>query len=410
MPLDDLTAEVILCDSVSDETPESLRRKILARDGYSCRHCGCASELHVHHIQFRSNGGRTEPTNLLALCRRCHALVHEEFLLIAGEAPHALTFTDNEGRPIEALTPESPSDAGVRVVKIEPRGARAPRTVSEVIDLQRVPNPVPHEFVAAHGARFTWNPSSKSLEFASEDVSSTVTGSDVPPPQHRPVRLDDIVGQERVVTSLSLALMGASKARKPLDPILLTGEPGLGKTALAHALAAEMGTTARVVSAPLVADAGGRDLVLELIRLAPGAVLFIDEIHALPRAAMEALYEAIEDRRLTANVRAGTSIRELTFDLPAFTLVAATNEPEKLPRALVSRFAIRERLESYSEDALTEIVKRTAAREGRPFTDEAGRRVIARAARGTPREAVLLTKRLIAAADAVLWKRLDKGI
>jgi Holliday junction DNA helicase RuvB len=167
-----------------------------------------------------------------------------------------------------------------------------------------------------------------------------------------------------------------------------------------------MGTTARLVSAPLVADAG--QLVVELLRLTPGAVLFIDEIHALPRAAMEALYEAVEDRRLTVAVRAGASIRGLTFDLPAFTLVAATNEPEKLPRALISRFAIREWLESYSEDELAEIVARTARREERRFEDE-GARVVARASRGSAREAVLLATRVIRAVDGALPGGLDKA-
>lgn len=399
--LDDLTAEMILCDAVSDETPEWLRKKIVARDGGACRHCGSRSELHVHHIDFRSNGGRTEPRNLLTLCRKCHALVHEKLLVIAGEAPHVLAFSDREGNPIETRSPEGRGAEETRVVVIDRRGAAAPRTVSETVDLKQVPNPVSHEFVRAHGSRFAWNPSSRALEFRPTGEPHAAQSSAPTPPSHRPGSWAEVVGQERVVRSLQLAVRGAREAGSPVEPILLTGEPGLGKTALAHALAAETGTTARVVSAPLVADAG--QIVVEMLRLSPGSLFFIDEIHALPRAAMEALYEAVEDRRLTLTVREGASTRARTFELPPFTLAAATNEPEALPQALASRFAIRERLDDYSVEDLSEIVKRTGRREApdRPF-EEDGARIVARAARGTAREAVHLARRVVRAAAGVL--------
>lgn len=395
LPLDALTAEMIACDSVSDETPPWLRRKILARDGFACQNCGRTHDLHVHHIDPRAKAGRTEPSNLLTLCVRCHGMVHEEFLVIAGRAPHALSFADKEGNPVERVAPEAGDGADVRLVRIAARGAQAPPAISEPLTLKELPNPVDPEWLAARGARLVWNAGSGWLELEAERAGAPPEAPP-PPPAHRPRTLADVVGQERLVAALRVAIRGARRDGKPLDPVLLTGEPGLGKTALAHALAAELGTTARVVSAPLVADAG--PLLVELLRLPAGSVLFLDEIHALPRTAMEALYEAVEDRRLSVVVREGAHLRSLSVDLPPFTLVAATNEPERLPQALASRFTIRERLDDYSEDALAEIVRRTAEREGRRFAPD-GARVVARAARGTAREAVILATRVIRAED-----------
>ena len=400
LPLDDLTAEMVLCDAVSDETPASLRRKILARDGHCCVHCGQknAGELHVHHVTFREHGGRTEPKNLATLCRHCHALVHEKLLGIAGEAPHALAFTDKDGNPVVGPRPADWADAvkGVRIVRIDrARGAAAPLASSQVIDTPTLPDPVPPGWARERGLRWVWSSAAKSMR--TRVLAPAASVPPAAPPQSGPKRLDDFVGQERVVASLRAAVRGAKKAGKPLDPVLLTGGAGLGKTAFAEALALEVGARARAVSAPMVLDLGRIATVL-VNDLAPGDVLFIDEFHALPVPVVEALYRAIDHRRLEIDVRDGGDVRTVEFELPPFTLVAATNKPERLPQAIRTRFTIHEHLESYEICHLAEIARRTAAEEGR-LVDAEGALVIARASRGTARDATLLARRVIRVAD-----------
>jgi Holliday junction DNA helicase RuvB len=327
---------LLSCDSVSGETPAWIRKQILARDGKRCVLCRRPSLLDAHHIHHRASGGRTEPTNLMTLCRPCHALVHEGLVRISGEAPKHLVITDKEGNPISAAPRR---DEGVSVVMRGRRGAAAPPPVSETIEDTRLPNS------RCHG-------------------------------------LDDVVGQKRLVESLRLLIAGA-KSELALDPILLTGEPGFGKSSIAEAIAAELKAPLALVSGPLVRDAA--TLIEALVRTEARSVLFIDEIHALPIEALNVLLEALEKRRLTMPGR--------TIALAPFTVIAATNHPERLPNALHSRFATRERLDDYTEDDLATIALRTASSAGLSLSDEDARQ-IARVSRGTPRECVLLTKRL----------------
>jgi Holliday junction DNA helicase RuvB len=186
-----------------------------------------------------------------------------------------------------------------------------------------------------------------------------------------------------LVESLRLLLAGAKRSDLALDPILLTGEPGFGKTSIAEAIAAELKAPMKLVSGPLVRDAA--TLIEALVRTEARSVLFIDEIQALPIEALNVLLEAIEKRRLTMPGR--------TIKLQPMTVIAATNHPESLPNALHSRFAIRERLDDYTEDDLATIASRTASSAGLSLTNEDARK-IARVSRGTPRECVLLTRRI----------------
>ncbi len=202
------------------------------------------------------------------------------------------------------------------------------------------------------------------------------------PPEPAPRRLADLIGQSRVVANLSLAVRRARKKKRALGHVHLTGASGLGKTTLAHALAGEMGRRTRVVQGPQVKEAC--EILSPLLDLEPGDVLFVDEIHALKRAVVESLYEALAEGRMTVPVRSRGRVRNLAFELPPFTLVAATTEPEELPDALESRFSIRETLSHYKEEELAEIVKRSARREGCRIKEDAAALVLARASRGLP--------------------------
>lgn len=195
----------------------------------------------------------------------------------------------------------------------------------------------------------------------------------------RPQSLGDVVGQDSVVANLKRAAARARLRGQPLPHILLCGPPGLGKSSLGRALAAEIDATFRPVSAPLVR--GTDDLLRHLTTLRDRDILFLDEIHRLPDHVAEALYEALEDRRVSDLV----GVRRVA----RFTLVGATTDEDMLPAALRSRFAIRQDLAYYGERDLIEILRRGAERAGLEIDPEAAR-LLARASRDTPRDALAL--------------------
>src|SRR5262245_49806773 len=199
-----------------------------ARDGYRCFVWQRPRDLHAHHIVFRRNEGRTEPENLLTRCVHCHRRTHDGFIVITGEAPTNLSITDKTGSPLTAADAQSLRETGVRILKLG--GARAPRTVSE-----------------AHASQ----------------------------------GLSEIVGQERVVEELLAIVAGPKQKEGPtIAPILLEGEAGHGKTALARAVASDLGARTTVISAHKVESPA--PIVEAVLAATPGSVLFIDEIHLLP--------------------------------------------------------------------------------------------------------------------------------
>jgi len=207
----------------------------------------------------------------------------------------------------------------------------------------------------------------------------------------RPRRLADFVNQERVTSQLEVFIEAARRRGEPLDHVLLAGPPGLGKTSLAHIIAAELG-------APLVQTAGPAlerkgDIASFLTALEAGTVFFIDEIHRLNRAIEETLYPAMEDRRLPIVLGQGAGARTVTLDLPPFTLVGATTRTGLLTTPLRERFGVTQRLEHYQPEELAQIVRRSAGILGVGIDPE-GERVIAERARGTPRVANWLLKRV----------------
>jgi Holliday junction DNA helicase RuvB len=206
----------------------------------------------------------------------------------------------------------------------------------------------------------------------------------------RPRRLDDFVGQAELKEHLSIILEAARARGQAADHFLFAGPPGLGKTTLAHIVAAELGVRLHVTSGPAIERAG--DLAALLTNLDEGDVLFIDEIHRLARAVEEVLYPAMEDFQLDIVLGKGPAARSIRLDLPRFTLVGATTRTGLITGPLRDRFGLVARLDYYDVEDLEAIVVRAAGILG-VQVDEQGAREIARRARGTPRIANRLLRR-----------------
>jgi Holliday junction DNA helicase RuvB len=210
-------------------------------------------------------------------------------------------------------------------------------------------------------------------------------------PKLRPQTLGEYIGQPKIRENLAVFLAAARGRGEPLDHVLLTGPPGLGKTTLAHIVAREMGAGLRLTSGPMIARAG--DLAGILTNLQPRDVLFVDEIHRLSPAVEEILYPAMEDYRLDVLIGEGPMARTMKVDLPPFTLVGATTRPGLLSQPLHARFGITLRLDFYDVEALARIVRRSASILGISIDDAAAREIGGRS-RGTPRIANRLLRRL----------------
>lgn len=207
----------------------------------------------------------------------------------------------------------------------------------------------------------------------------------------RPKSLREYIGQESFKQNLHISIEAALKRHEPLDHLLLYGPPGLGKTTLAGIIAAEMGQNIRITSGPAIERAG--DLASILTNLADGDVLFIDEIHRLSHSVEEVLYPAMEDCALDIMIGKGPTARSIRLDLPRFTLVGATTRAGLLSAPLRDRFGILFRLEMYTPNELSAIVRRSAGILG-VEADEEGILEIARRSRGTPRIANRMLRRV----------------
>ncbi len=223
----------------------------------------------------------------------------------------------------------------------------------------------------------------------------------------RPKTLDEYIGQDKVKDNLSIYIRAALGRHESLDHVLLYGPPGLGKTTLSNIIAREMGVNLRVTSGPAIEKQG--DLVALLTSLNEGDVLFIDEIHRLPRNVEEILYPAMEDFSLDIILGKGPSARSIRLDVPHFTLVGATTRSGQLTAPLRDRFGVLLRLELYTPVQLSQIVKRSAKILGIAIDDD-GALEIASRSRGTPRIANRILKRIRDIAEIEFDGVIDEGV
>lgn len=214
----------------------------------------------------------------------------------------------------------------------------------------------------------------------------------------RPQTLNEYIGQDKVKENLAVYIEASKRRGEPLDHVLLYGPPGLGKTTLSAIIAHEMGVNLRITTGPAIEKPG--DLASLLTSLNDNDVLFIDEIHRLSRTVEEILYPAMEDRVIDIILGKGPSARSIRMDLRPFTLIGATTRAGQISSPLRDRFGVIQRLELYNTEQLTDIIRRSSMILGIPCTAD-GAKEIARRARGTPRIANRLLKRVRDFADVM---------
>lgn len=208
----------------------------------------------------------------------------------------------------------------------------------------------------------------------------------------RPAKLDEFIGQRELIEKLSIALEAAKQRSEPMEHVLLHGPPGLGKTTLAHVIAAEMGSQVIVTSGPALTK--GADLIGTLTKMQPCDVLFIDEIHRMPATVEEFLYRAMEEFRIDFKLDTGLTGRVLTYQLKPFTLIGATTRAGNLSGPLRSRFGLLDHVRFYQLDELATILRRNADRLSMTAVPDEAIDAIAARSRGTPRVALRLLRRV----------------
>lgn len=246
------------------------------------------------------------------------------------------------------------------------------------------------------------------MEFEGRMVSAEYTSEDNEVEYSlRPQTLSEYIGQDKVKENMAIYIEAAKRRGQPLDHVLLYGPPGLGKTTLSSIIAHEMGVNLRVTTGPAIEKPG--DLAALLTNLQPNDVLFIDEIHRLSRSVEEILYPALEDHAIDIIMGKGPSARSLRIELNPFTLVGATTRAGQLSSPLRDRFGVIQRLELYTPEQLTDIVRRSSVILEIACTLD-GAIEIAKRARGTPRIANRLLKRVRDFADVMGDGQITKEI
>ena len=240
-------------------------------------------------------------------------------------------------------------------------------------------------------------------------VTNNILNEDITDETIRPQSLNEYVGQNEVKENIRIFIEAAKIRNEPLDHVLLYGPPGLGKTTLAHIIANELGSTLRTSSGPAIEKSG--DLAAVLSTLEPGDVLFIDEIHRMPKFIEEILYPAMEDFELDIVVGSEGASRSIKIDLPPFTLVGATTRAGDISAPLRDRFGIVNKLNYYTDEELVGIIKRTSKVLGMEITDDAAIE-LAKRSRKTPRIANRLFKRVrdfaLVIGDGIIDEKITK--
>ena len=233
--------------------------------------------------------------------------------------------------------------------------------------------------------------SEESFESSQPLVTTSLTAEDAGEVSLRPKTLTEYIGQEKAKAHLGIFIEAAKMRGEPLDHVLLHGPPGLGKTTLSGIIANEMGVNIRITSGPAIEKPG--DLAALLTNLQENDILFVDEIHRLNRSVEEILYPAMEDYAIDIIIGKGPSANSIRLDLPKFTLIGATTRAGQLSAPLRDRFGVTLRLELYTPEELSLIVRRSAGILGVPIEDS-GALEIARRSRGTPRIANRMLRRV----------------
>lgn len=396
----------IHCDTLHGEidkkTPDWMREKVRKRDRGRCVCCGSKWCVQVHHIHYRSKGGRTRMRNLITLCAECHGKVHDGLLVLSGKRASKIVFLDAQGEKVNGPDRLPKPGAGLRVGPPSRKGGEPARPPVPETTLSDVPPSIDADWWARHASliRFT----KQGLEFqpgvpleeakVEETTRPMLTELDDKAP------FEGFLGQHGLIARLGTRAEGSRERGRPFPHTLFTGRPGMGKTKLARGIAAAYGSRLHTVLGSMLAD--GSRLVSLLAGLEKGDMLFIDEIHAVPRPVLEILYEATAEQRLHLHLRQGNVTRTVQLDLAPFTLLAATTEDGDLPEALMSRFGVCEAIGGYDDLTLAELLERHAVEEGY-WLDEAAAARIAACARRTPREALRIL-------DEVLNATAESGI
>jgi holliday junction DNA helicase RuvB len=386
-----------------------VKEAVLLRDG-ACVICGGTEDLTPHHLDSHADGGSSDMTRLVTLCLFCQGAVHGGELVLGVDGDGEIWARDLEGnlvtRPRSQAQVLAEGGNESPLTTLEGRGTPPPAATSatddrDLLTLDALPPEITSAQWMALERWIEWSAGQRVFLFRPDGDSSLAdafSAGEASPQKAsapadlgiRPGTIDDFIGQRRAVENLSLAARAAKTRARPLAHVVLSGQPGLGKTTIARLLARQCGSGLEETVGGNITDP--RQLVSLLARLQKGSFLLVDEIHALTKDCEEFLYPAMDDGMIGVVLRQGTRTRIIRVRLEPFTLVGTTTRLGALSEPFRSRFPLRERLEPYTAEELAQLAAGTASRMGTAASPEAAREV-ARRARGTPRDAIRILER-----------------